>query len=88
MPWGLEFSDAAKDALDELDRPVRARLDKFFERLSAHPDPRAIGAPLVGVLAGRWRYRVGAYRIICAIRHDVLIIEVIKIGHRREVYRQ
>ena len=88
MPWRLELSDAAKDALDKLDRSMRARMDKFFDRLSVHPDPRAIGAPLVGVLAGRWRYRVGAYRIICEIRHDVLVIEVIKIAHRREVYRQ
>ena len=38
-------------------------------------------------MAGYWRYRVGAYRIICEIEDHRLVVVVIKIGHRREAYR-
>ncbi|MGI9500042.1 MAG: type II toxin-antitoxin system RelE family toxin, partial [Geminicoccaceae bacterium] len=42
--------------------------------------------PLFGNLAGKWRYRVGDYRIICEIEDEHLVVVIVKIGHRREVY--
>ena len=39
-----------------------------------------------GNLAGLWRYRVGDYRIICKIQDDELVITVVRVGHRRNVY--
>jgi mRNA interferase RelE/StbE len=57
------------------------------QRLPGLPDPRYIGEPLAGPLKGIWRYRVGDYRILCRIRHGELIILVVEVGHRREVYR-
>jgi mRNA interferase RelE/StbE len=51
-------------------------------------DPRSIGEALTGpTLGDRWKYRVGDYRIIADIQDKVLVVYVIKIGNRREVYR-
>ena len=51
------------------------------------PDPRLLGEPLVGQRKGTWRYRVGDYRIICKVLDGELMVLVLEIGHRREVYR-
>ena len=40
-----------------------------------------------GAWAGHWRYRVGDYRLICELRDGELVVLVLKVGHRREVYR-
>jgi mRNA interferase RelE/StbE len=51
-------------------------------------DPRTKGTPLVGEkYAGQWRYRVGDYRIIARIEYETVTITVIRVGHRREIYR-
>lgn len=52
------------------------------------PDPRVHGKPLSSNRAGEWRYRVGDYRIIADIKDQELIILVIAIGHRRDVYEK
>ena len=61
-------------------RRVRAALHSLAE------DPRQ-GKPLKFNLKGRWSYRIGAYRIIYTIEHNVLTVTVFDIGHRRGVYR-
>jgi mRNA interferase RelE/StbE len=50
-------------------------------------DPRVLAKPLKGDLASFWRFRVGHYRIICDIQDDKLVILVITIGHRKDVYQ-
>jgi mRNA interferase RelE/StbE len=49
-------------------------------------DPRKFGKPLRAELAGLWRYRVADYRILCQIRDRELIVLVVAVGHRRDVY--
>lgn len=61
-------------------RRVRAALDVIAS------DPSA-GKPLKLTLKGKWSYRVGEYRIIYSIEHDVLIVYILDIAHRREAYR-
>jgi mRNA interferase RelE/StbE len=57
-------------------------------RLAALDDPRQLGAALQGDrLRQYWRYRVGDFRIICDIQDNRLVILVIEIGHRRQIYR-
>jgi mRNA interferase RelE/StbE len=51
------------------------------------PNPRLSGKALQGDLKGLWRYRVGNYRLIAQIKDNELIILVIEIGHRKEVYK-
>ncbi|EGP58991.1 hypothetical protein Agau_C102033 [Agrobacterium tumefaciens F2] len=51
-------------------------------------DPRQTGSALQGSELGNfWRYRVGDYRIICDIQDHKLVVLVVEIGHRREIYR-
>jgi len=49
-------------------------------------DPRAFGKPLKADLKGLWRYRVADYRLICSIQDQRLVVLVLKVGHRRDVY--
>ena len=56
-------------------------------RVAKQEDPRSLGKTLTGPLGTLWRYRVGDYRVICEIQHGAVRILVIRIGHRREVYR-
>jgi mRNA interferase RelE/StbE len=62
---------------------IIAYLDK---RVSGDSDPRRFGKGLRAELAGLWRYRVGDYRILCQIRDGELLILVVSVGHRRDVY--
>ena len=88
MAWTVEVSDFAERQLRKLDRPVQKRLVAWiYDRLEGCKDPRHFGEPLKGELDGLWRYRVGDYRILCEIREHRLIVLVLAVGHRREIYR-
>jgi mRNA interferase RelE/StbE len=89
MAWNLELSPRAQQQLDKLDKTAARRIAKFlYERVGRLNDPRQIGEPLQGTLVGLWCYRVGDYRIICTLEHDRLVVLVLRIGHRREVYKR
>ena len=77
----------ARRNLKQLDPQHARRIRKFLERIARLEDPRSIGEPLQGQLHEYWRYRVGNYRLLCSIQDERLVVLVIKIGHRREVYR-
>ena len=89
MVWKIEFDPTAVDELARLDRPVQKRILKALrERISPLADPRSIGEALRGNQLGSfWKYRIGDYRLICEIRDDVILILVLRIGHRRQIYR-
>ncbi|MDP2154467.1 MAG: type II toxin-antitoxin system RelE/ParE family toxin [Sulfuricella sp.] len=89
MVWRVEFSPAADRELDKLDPQHAKRILKFlFERVAALDGPRSIGEALKGASLGAfWKYRVGDYRIVCAIEDDALRVLVVRVGNRREVYR-
>jgi len=89
MVWTVKLSPGVEQHLDKLDPQHARRILKFlFERLPRLEDPRSIGEPLQGQLRDYWRYRVGDYRVLCAIQDERLVVLVIKIAHRREVYRR
>lgn len=89
MVWRIEFDAAAKKDLAKLDKPVAKRIVSFLrDRIAPAEDPRAIGEALRGSKLGEfWKYRVGDYRIICAIEDGELRVLVVRLGNRREVYR-
>jgi len=89
MAYRVEVSADAGKQLKKLDATTRERLIRFMlERLAKLEDPRSIGEALKGERYGElWRYRVGDYRMICRIEDQAVIILVLKIGHRREVYK-
>ena len=89
MAWKIEFDPAAERELGKLDPQIARRILKFlFERVAALDDPRSIGEALKGSRLGEfWKYRLSDYRIICRIEDGGVIILVVRIGNRREVYR-
>lgn len=89
MAWQIEFDpDALKD-LRKLDKPIQIRLVGFLRtRVSTLTNPRDIGEALSGQRLGSyWKYRVGDWRIICDIEDQKILVRVLRIGNRREVYR-
>lgn len=80
------FSDKAKKFFLKLDKPIQKQIQKFILKLEGMSDPRASGKMLVGNLLGFWRYRVGDYRLLCRIVDKELVITVVEVGHRKEVY--
>ena len=89
MAWTIEFTDTALRQLQRLDRSVGRRIRKFLQkRVAPMEDPRSIGQALHGQRLGEfWKYRVGDYRLVTRIEDNRLLILVVRIGHRREVYR-
>ena len=88
MAWQIEFLPQAAKELHKLDRTVAARIVRTLEeRIAILDEPRTIGSALVGEHAGYWRWRIGDYRVIARIEDERITILVVRVAHRREVYR-
>ena len=89
MAWSIELDRAAERELDKLDPQTARRILTFmFERIAQLENPRSIGEALTGAKLGSlWKYRVGDYRLISSIEDNRLLVLIVKIGHRREVYQ-
>jgi mRNA interferase RelE/StbE len=89
LVWAIEFDEAAKKELAKLDRQVARRLLDFLtQRVISLKDPRSVGQALKGSKLGEfWKYRVGDFRIIANIQDQKMIILVLRVGNRREIYR-
>ena len=85
MTYRIEFSPAAARQLRKLDGDVRRRIQAVVELLARDPLP-AGATKLVGG-RGEWRVRTGTHRIVYEIDDGVLVVLVLAVGHRREVYR-
>lgn len=75
---------------------VKQKVDKFIQEsflswLNIHvqntSNPRQYGKALSRNLDGKWRYRVGNYRVICAIEEDQLVVLALEVGHKKKVYK-
>jgi mRNA interferase RelE/StbE len=87
LAWTLSYEQAARKQLRKLDRQAGARILAALETIRDGSNPRERGKAMAGKYAGHWRYRIGDYRVICRIEDGRMVIVVIAIGHRREVYR-
>ncbi len=88
-PWTVEFDDRARRELRKLDSSVQAAILGYLrKRIATTEDPRRFGKPLRRNLAGLWRYRVEDYRLICRIEEDRVVVLVLEVGHRRDVYEE
>ena len=89
MAWNVELAESAERELAKLDPEHKKRILKFLEqRVARLDDPRSLGQALRGSRLGEfWKYRVGDYRLICKIEDDRLVVLVLRMGHRREIYR-
>lgn len=84
MPYRIELRPAAARQLRKLDPPTARRIQGAIALLADDPRPPA-SRPLTGRPA--WRVRVGDYRVIYTIEDDRLLVVVVTLGHRRDVYR-
>lgn len=86
--WAIEFVPEAAKELKKLGRAEAERIIRTLEeRIAVLEDPRTLGAPLTGDHAGYWRWRIGDYRVIARIQEQRVTILIVRVGHRREVYR-
>ena len=90
MAWRVELADSAAKQLRILDLQIAKRILKFLrDRVTPLDDPRSIGEALRGKELGDfWKYRVGDWRIIADLDDRVMLITVIRLGNRREIYRR
>jgi mRNA interferase RelE/StbE len=87
VPWTIEYERRVARDIKDLGHQEKKDIVQYLkERIATDEHPCRFGKPLVGDLKGLWRYRVGDYRIICRILEEERIVQVIGIGHRKEVY--
>ena len=87
-PWRVEISRTAEKQIQKLNRTAQESVVRFLrERVQAADNPRQFGKPLHGDKGGLWRYRVGDYRLICDIQDERITVLVLRVGHRKDVYR-
>jgi mRNA interferase RelE/StbE len=87
LSYTLRFTDEALDTLKKMDRSASYPIVAWMKRnLQDCDDPRRTGKALTGEYKGAWRYRVGNYRILALIKDSELVILVIAVGHRHNVY--
>ncbi|HEX5484345.1 MAG TPA: type II toxin-antitoxin system RelE/ParE family toxin [Terriglobia bacterium] len=89
MAWTVELSAGVERELNKLDAQHARRILKFLhERVAKLDDPRSLGEALHGSRLGEfWKYRVGNFRLICKLEDQRLIVLVLRVGHRKEIYR-
>ena len=89
MAWAVEFDPDAVRDLKKLDKQVQTRILGFLRsRLANMDNPRELGEALAGGRLGNyWKYRVGDWRLICDIQDQRIVVRVLRVGNRREVYR-
>jgi len=87
LTWTVEFDQSAARELRRLDKQMQREILNYFrQRIATDEDPRRFGKPLSRDLAGLWRYRVRDYRMICNIEDDKLVVLVVRVSHRKDVY--
>ncbi len=88
MAWTIAFLPEAARELCKLDRTTPVRIVRTLaERIAPLDDPRTLGTMLLGSHVGLWRWRIGNYRVVARIEDERITILVVRVAHRREIYR-
>lgn len=86
MSYTVQITPAAQKQIKKLAPPAARRIRSFLEdTLQGIANPRVLGKPLIN--QDFWRYRVGDYRLLASIQDGQLLILVVAVAHRREIYR-
>ena len=84
MTYFIRIKGSAAKELKRIERPVRVRIVEAIDGLAENP---LRGTALKGELKGLRRIRVGEYRIVYEIQDQALVVLVVRVRHRRDVYR-
>jgi mRNA interferase RelE/StbE len=88
LVWTIGWHEKALKELKKLDKSIQIKILKFLnDRISKQGNPRVFGKPLSAESQGLWRYRIEDFRIICQIKDKAVEVLVVKLGHRRKIYR-
>jgi len=87
LDWKVKFEKKAKKELGSLDHKSQVKIYSYLkERIATNEDPKRFGKALRRDLSGLWRYRIGDYRVIVDIQDHELIVLVLRIGNRKNIY--
>lgn len=87
MNFKIQFTEQALKQLKKMDRHTALLITGWLRKnIEGCLDPRQHGKGLTANHSGQWRYRVGDYRIITEIQDEKVIVLVVVIGHRKEIY--
>ena len=87
MKYSVEYTKEAVKAFKKLDKQTCTLIFGWIEKnLQGCENPRAHGKALTANRSGQWRYRVGDYRLLAEIRDDKVVILILTLGHRRDIY--
>jgi mRNA interferase RelE/StbE len=85
--WRIEIDPKARKWLKPIPAELQNRiLARLWGQPEAHRDPRKFGKPLIGSWNGCWAYRIGDYRVIAELVDDRLVVMIVRVGHRRDIY--
>ena len=87
MEYRIEFVRMAAEDFARLDSSVKNKVQKYIDKIASREDPTTLGEQLEDNLSSFWKYRVGDIRLIAEIQDDKLIVLMLVIGNRREVYK-
>ncbi|EGP5708886.1 type II toxin-antitoxin system RelE/ParE family toxin [Enterococcus faecium] len=89
MRYHVETTKNFDKQIKKMDKFVAKNILKWlFKHIENSEDPKVFGKELLGNYAGKWRYRIGDYRVICKIDNDKLIVLALEVGHRRKIYKK
>lgn len=90
MAWQIEFTSASIKQLKKLGpEPSKTIIKYLRQNVSTLDNPRQLGKVLKGSKLGNlWRYRVGDYRILCELQDDKLVILIVEVGNRKDIYKR
>ena len=87
--YSVIISPAAEKTIAKLDKPVQQRIQKYLkDKLIGCENPRKYGKVLEGDLKNFWRYRVGDYRLVAEIQDDKILILIVDVDKRNDVYKK
>ena len=83
--YRLVYTDEAKKQISKFDNRLKEKIRIAAEEIQTSP---AVGKPLTRELKGRFSYRVGDYRIIYRVYQTEIVVLILAVGHRRDVYEK
>ncbi len=88
MKYAVEYTPQAVKELKKLDKHTRSMIIGWIEKnLVGCENPRQKGKGLTANRSGQWRYRIGDYRLLAEIQDNRIVILILAVGHRSEVYQ-